>query len=113
MIPKSETLDFSWLKHVPMPASAIAAYQHIVFDDDRQRTDGFEHAADLRSGRDVAVLSDLRAASDQRVRIDHRAIIHIRSHVDVHGRHAGDAFADIDAVANARSAGNDTHSASS
>src|ERR1035441_2682442 len=58
-------------------SAAIAAHQHFVFDDHRQRAHWFEHAADLRGSRDVAVLSNLRAASDQGVRIDHGAVVHI------------------------------------
>ncbi len=53
------------------------------------------HAADLRSGRDVAVAADLRAAADERVRIDHGAVAHVRADIDVHRRHADDAFADV------------------
>src|ERR1039458_8866223 len=95
----------------PFVHAAVPAHQYIVFNDYRQRAYGLQHATDLRGGRDVAVLPDLRAASDQGVRIDHGAVVHICAHVDVHGRHAGDAFADVDAIANAGSAGNDAHSA--
>ena len=35
----------------------------------------------------------LRAASDQRVRIDHGAVADIGADIDVHRRHAGDALA--------------------
>ena len=42
--------------------AAVAADQHVVFDDHRQRAYRFEHAADLRCGREVAVLADLGTA---------------------------------------------------
>ncbi len=54
--------------------AAIAAHQHVVFDDHRQRAHRLQHSADLRRGGNVAIRSHLRAASHQRVRIDHGAV---------------------------------------
>ena len=59
----------------------------------------------------MAARADLRAASHQGVRIHHSAIVHIRAGIDVHRRHAGDALADVAAVANAGAAGHDPHAA--
>ena len=83
------------LHHRAFVDAAIAADQHVVFHDHRQRAHRFQHAADLAGGRDVAVPADLRAASHQGVRIDHGAVVHVGAGVDIHGRHAGDALADI------------------
>ena len=47
----------------------------------------------------------LRAASHQRVRIDHGAVADPRSRVNVHRRHTNDALADVAAVANAGASG--------
>ena len=91
--------------------TAVAADQHVVFDDDGQRSDRFQNSADLRGRRDVASGADLGAASDQRVRIDHRAVAYICADIDIHRRHAGDAFTDIAAVANAGATGNDADAA--
>ena len=57
----------------------------------------------------MAIASDLRATSDQRVRIDHRAVAHVSARVHEHRRHAHNVAADVAAVANARSAGHDAH----
>jgi len=84
--------------------SAITADQYVVFYDDRQSADRFEHSADLRSRRDVAVAPDLRATADEGVRIDHRAIGYVASYIDIHRRHAGDATAKVTAIADTRSA---------
>ena len=97
------------LHHGPFIDAAVAAHQHFVFDDHRQRAHRLQHAADLRGGRNMAIRSHLRAASHQRVRIDHGAVAHPGSGVDVHRRHAGDALADVAAVANAGSAGHDAN----
>ena len=58
-------------------------------------------------GGEVHALADLRAGSDQRVRIDHRAVVDVGADVDVHRRHADDALAEVRAVADGRSAGHD------
>src|SRR5581483_5113374 len=58
---------------------------------------------------DVAVRAHLRAASDQRVRIDHGSISDPGARVDVHRGHAGDAAADIGAFADRRSARHDSY----
>jgi hypothetical protein len=55
----------------------------------------------------MAVASDLRAAPDQRVRIDHRAFADVGAHVDEHWRHAHDATADEAPIANARATWHD------
>src|SRR5579871_1143981 len=60
----------------------------------------------------MAVRADLRAASDERVRVDHGAVADPGACVDVHGRHAGDALAEIRAIADTRTARNDTHACS-
>src|SRR5580658_3608398 len=57
----------------------------------------------------MAIGAHLRAASHQRVRIDHGAVAHPGSGVDEHGRHAGDALADVAAVTNTGSAGDDPY----
>ncbi len=91
--------------------AAVPSYQDFVFDDDGHRAYGFENAADLGGGGNVAAFSDLRAAAYQRVRIYHRLVAYVRADVDEHRRHAGDAFADEAAVANAGAAGDDAHAA--
>ena len=72
------------LDHRAFVDSAIPADQHVVFDDHRHRAHRFQHSADLRRGGNVAILADLRAASDQRVRIDHGPVAHVRARIDVH-----------------------------
>src|SRR5271154_3913599 len=57
----------------------------------------------------MAMGADLRAASDQSMRVDHGARAHPGPSVDEHGRHASDARTDITAVANAGAAGDDPH----
>ena len=71
--------------------AAVAADEHVVFNDHGAGVDRLEHAADLRRGAQVDALADLRAGADQRVRIDHRALVDVGAGVDVHGRHADDA----------------------
>ena len=51
------------LHHRSFIHAAVAAHQHVVFDDHRQRPDRLQNAADLRGGRNVAVRSNLGAAS--------------------------------------------------
>src|SRR5689334_2323457 len=45
------------------------------------------------------------------MRIDHRALVHIRADVDVHRGHARDALRDVSAAPDARSARHDTDAA--
>src|ERR1700678_1128833 len=59
----------------------------------------------------MAIGSHLRAASHQRVRIDHGPIARPASGVDVHRRHTRDASADVAAIANTGAAGNDADAA--
>src|ERR1700722_12297769 len=59
----------------------------------------------------MSIRSPLRAASYQGVRIDHGAIAHPASRIDVHGRHARDASTDVAAIANAGSTGNNADAA--
>src|SRR5579859_746560 len=89
--------------------AAIAAHQNFVLDNHGQRADGFEHAADLRRGRDVTFFPHLRARADQRVRVNHGAIGNISAHIHIHGRHADYILADVTAVANRRPAGDHAH----
>ncbi len=89
--------------------AAVAADQHIVFNDDGAGVDRLEHAADLRRGAQVHALADLRAGADQGVRIDHGAFVDVGAGVDVHGRHADDAARHIGAGAHGRAAGHDAH----
>src|ERR1700693_2900539 len=55
----------------------------------------------------MAIGAHLRAASHQRMRIDHSAVAHPGSSVDEHRRHTGDALADVTTIANTGSAGDD------
>ena len=87
----------------------IAAHQHVVFDNDRQRANRLDDAANLRGGAQVHALADLRARSDERVRIDQRAFTDVRADVDVHRRHADDRAVDERAFANRGSAWHDAN----
>ena len=98
------------LHHGSFINAAIAAHQHVVFNDHRHRPHRLQHAADLRPRRDVTIPPDLRAASHQRVRIDHRALVHIRSHIHKHRRHAHHAAPNKRSIANARSTWHNTNS---
>ena len=62
-------------------------------------------AAALRCTR----AADLRARSDERVRVDQRLVADVGADVDVHRRHADDAAAEVGAVPDGRSAGHDAH----
>jgi hypothetical protein len=57
----------------------------------------------------VDALADLCARADERMRIDHRPVADVRTDVDVHRRHADDTLAEIRAIANGRTTGNDPH----
>jgi len=85
-----------------VPASAIAATD--------VRADRLQHATDLRSRGKVTVAPNLRAAADQRMRIDHGSFADVCSYVDEHGRHADHAATNVAAVANARTTRHDAHS---
>src|SRR5271154_1740278 len=58
----------------------------------------------------MTIRTDLRAATYQRVRIDHRSIAHPASRVDVHRRHARHSPANVTAIANAGSTWNNANS---
>src|SRR3974377_1194957 len=68
----------------PPPAEAV------VLDDHRRRPDRLEDAADLRGGREVDPLSDLRAGTDEGVTVDHRPFVDVSPDVDVSRRHHDD-----------------------
>src|SRR5580692_8227638 len=87
--------------------ASIASHEHVVFNDHRHRAYRFEHATNLRTGGDMAVASELRAAPNQRMRVNHRAVADVRADVDEHWRHANHPAPNVRAVANARSAGYD------
>src|SRR5207253_2009861 len=70
----------------------------------RQGPYRFKHSTDLCRGGNVAVLSNLCAAADKRVRVDHSAIAYPRTGVDIHRRHARDTLADEAPIADARAA---------
>jgi len=70
--------------------------------------DGLEDAADLGGCAQVDALADLRAGTDQGVRVDHGAFIHPGAGVDIHGRHADYTASNVSACADGRAAGNDT-----
>src|SRR5205814_6467975 len=99
------------LDHRAFVDTAVAADQHVVFDNHGHGAHRFQHAANLAGRRDVAVLADLSAATNQRVRIHHGAIVHVGAGVDVHGRHASHAPADVAAVADTGAARHDAHTA--
>src|SRR6267143_6772198 len=80
----------------------------MVFNNYRQRPDGFEDATDLRAGGNVAVVADLRTTPNEGMRINHRAFSYVRAHIHKHGRHANDSAANVAAIANAGAAGNDS-----
>ena len=107
--------DRAWRQHRALPHdralvhAAVPAHQHLVLDHDRQRARGLEHAADLRRGREVDPLADLRAGADQRVGVDHRPVVHIRADVHVHRRHAHDAAAEVAPIADRGAAGHDPY----
>src|SRR2546430_5559418 len=55
------------------PRSTLFPYTTLFRSDhDRRRADRLEHAADLRRRAHVHALADLRARSDQGMRVDHR-----------------------------------------
>src|SRR5438552_1595080 len=58
----------------------------------------------------MTIISHLRAATHESMRIDHRAVAHPRSRIDKHRRHARHTLADVAPVANARSARNNSYS---
>src|SRR4029077_16405678 len=99
------------LHHRAFVDTTVAAHEYVILDDHRHRAHRFKHASDLRGRGDVAVRAHLRTASHQRMRIDHGAVAHPCAYVDEHGRHAGDVFAKVDAVANARSTWNNPDAA--
>src|SRR5712692_1385822 len=57
--------------------------------------------------------ADLGATPNKSVRIDHRAFTNVSADVYEHWRHANHTAADITAIANARTAGNDAHAVGS
>src|SRR5882762_6720243 len=89
--------------------AAIPSDHHLILNNHRHGADRLENATDLRACGDVTISSDLRAASDQCVRIDHRAVINIRSGIYEHRGHARNTTSDIRAVANAGSTWNNSY----
>src|SRR5262249_16793405 len=87
--------------------AGVAADKDAIFDDDGERADRLEHAADLRAGGDVAIAADLRTGADQGVGIDHGVLADVSSGIDEHRRHADYTTGDVRAVADAGAAGND------
>src|SRR6267142_2531352 len=79
----------------------------MVFNDYWQCPDRFEDATDLRASGNVAVAADLRATPNEGMRINHRAFSYVRARIHEHGRHANDSAANVAAIANAGTAGND------
>src|SRR4029077_15559754 len=57
------------------------------------------------------IFSNLRATPHQRMGVDHGAVAHVRSGIDVHRRHACHALADETTVTNARTAGHEADAA--
>src|SRR5262249_55573929 len=82
-----------------------AAHQYVIFDDHRRRIDRLQHSANLRSCAQMHALTHLRARPDEGMGIDHGALIHIRTYVDKHRRHADDRWRDIGSQPNRRSSG--------
>src|ERR1700680_1399853 len=70
--------------------SAIAAHQHVIFDNHRRAVDRFKNTTDLCRCAEMNALADLRARTYQRMRIDQSSFVHIGAHIDEHGRHAND-----------------------
>ena len=87
--------------------AGVAADEDVVFDDDGKSADGFEDAANLRGGGDVAVAADLRARADERVGIKHGVFADVCADIDEHRRHTDDATGDVRSVADAGASGND------
>ena len=72
-----------------------------------RRSDRLEHAAHLRRGRQVDALSDLRARADERVAVDHRALVDVGPDVDVRRGHDDDALRDVRAAPDGRASRDD------
>src|SRR5208337_5509642 len=95
--------------HVAFVHAHISPDHHIILDDHWKCTHRLQHSSDLCCCGKMAILPNLRARTDQRVRIDHRAFAHIRPDVHKHRRHADHSPADICAIPYAGSSGNNTH----
>src|ERR1700724_4535498 len=78
--------------------AAISSDHHFVLNDHGQPADRLQHATDLNTRGKVTVAPNLRAASDQRMRIDHGSFADVGSYVDEHGRHADHAATNVAAV---------------
>ncbi len=89
------------LHNSPFIHAAIPAHQHMILNDHRHRPDRLQHTAKLRRRRNMTILSDLRAAPHERMRIDHRVLADIRADIHKHRRHADHAAPDVAAVAHA------------
>src|SRR5262249_26591437 len=77
--------------HCALIDTAIAADQHVVFNDDRGGVDRFEHATDLRRRAEMDARADLSTGTDEGMRVDHRAGSDVGADVDIHRRHADNA----------------------
>ena len=88
--------------------AAVSADESVVFDDDGEGADGFEDAADLRAGGDVAMRADLGATPDESVGIDHGVVVDPSADVDVGWGHDRHARSEVGAAAHGRAAGDDS-----
>src|SRR5512132_2289444 len=73
----------------------------VVFDDGGVGLQRFKHTADPDAARQVDIPADLRAGTDGRPRIDHRAVAHVGTDVDVR-RHQNDVAPDVGTAARDR-----------
>src|SRR6185437_3657110 len=89
--------------------AAVAAYEHVIFNDDRRSVDRLEHAANLRRCAQVDALADLCAGADESMGVDESALGDVCAHVEVHGRHADHPRCKMGALAHGRAAGHDAH----
>src|SRR5262249_26194778 len=80
--------------------AAVSPDKHVIFNNHRKLTDRFEHAPNLRRSREVNALPDLRAGTNQGVRIYHRSVINVGADIDEHRRHAGNATSNVTAITN-------------
>src|ERR1051326_8120996 len=80
---------------------AARADKAIILDDDRFGLQRLQHAADADAARQVTVLADLRARTDRRPGIDHRAAADMGADID-EARHQDNVRRDIGGVADDR-----------
>ena len=89
--------------------AAITADKHIIFDDNRQSTHGFEHAAELRCRREVHMLSHLGARAHEGMRIDHGTLVDKCSYINIRRRHHYHRRRQVGSAAHAAAAGHYAH----